>query len=130
MIKSGTNSLRGTAYLAKTPGALFANDFFANANNIPLAEFNYNRYGGMAGGPIRKPARPSSCTASKASTRARPRNNGTPTVPTEKMRNGDFSGAAGARAAVSDLQPLHAPVDRRRAVPAGSVPGQHHSGRT
>ena len=51
MIKSGTNKLRGTIYIAKTPGELFANDFFANANNIPLAPFSYNRYGGMAGGP-------------------------------------------------------------------------------
>ncbi len=33
----------------------------------------------------------SSCTASKGIHEARPRNNGTPTVPTEKMRNGDFS---------------------------------------
>src|SRR5436190_15765192 len=52
MIKSGTNALRGTAYIAKTPGKLFANDFFANANNIPLADFNYNRYGGIVGGPV------------------------------------------------------------------------------
>ena len=35
-------------------------------------------------------------------------------------------GAAGARAAVPDLQPVHAPRDRRRPLPAGSVPGQHH----
>ena len=50
--KSGTNSLRGTVYFNKTPPSLFANDFFANANNIPLADFNYNRYGGTAGGPV------------------------------------------------------------------------------
>jgi Carboxypeptidase regulatory-like domain len=90
MIKSGTNSLRGTAYLAKTPGALFANDFFANANNIPLAKFNYNRYGGMAGGPIRK-GKTFFMYGFEGIHEARPRNNGTPTVPTEKMRNGDFS---------------------------------------
>ena len=52
-IKSGTNSLAGTAYFVKTPGSLFANDFFANANNISRStDFNYNRYGGMAGGPV------------------------------------------------------------------------------
>src|SRR5215213_11914245 len=33
-IKSGTNQLRGSAYFMKTPKSLFANDFFANANNI------------------------------------------------------------------------------------------------
>ena len=90
MIKSGTNALRGTAYLAKTPGGLFANDFFANSNNIPLAEFNYNRYGGMAGGPIRK-SKTFFMYGFEGIHEARPRNNGTPTVPTEKMRNGDFS---------------------------------------
>ena len=90
MIKSGTNSLRGTAYLAKTPGGLFANDFFANSNNIPLAKFNYNRYGGMAGGPIRK-SKTFFMYGFEGIHEARPRNNGTPTVPSEKMRNGDFS---------------------------------------
>ena len=74
-IKAGSNSLRGTAYFAKTPRGLFANDYFANANNIPLADFTYNRYGGTrrrtrccsrattAGGGR------SSCTASRGSTR-------------------------------------------------------------
>ena len=122
-IKSGTNALQGTAYyIAKTPKALFANDFFANANNIPLADFTYNRYGGMAGGPVRAPrlrrpaARRSSCTASRASTkrgrattarrRCRPRRCATAT-----------SRSCSRSAAVSDLQPVHAPGDRRRPLP-------------
>ena len=54
-IKSGTNMLHGSVYFMKTPPTLFANDFFANANNIPLADFTYNRYGGMAGGPVLLP---------------------------------------------------------------------------
>jgi hypothetical protein len=95
-IKSGTNSLRGSAYFVKTPPSLFANDFFANANNIPLADFTYNRYGGMAGGPVMLPGydgrRKTFFTYGfEGIHEARPRNNGTPTVPTEKMRNGDFS---------------------------------------
>ena len=73
MIKSGTNTLRGTAYIAKTPGELFANDFFANANNIPLAPSTTTA---MAAWPAARwccPAttaagRRSSCTASRAST--------------------------------------------------------------
>jgi hypothetical protein len=96
VIKSGTNALKGTAYLAKTPKPLFANDFFANANNIPLADFNYNRYGGMAGGPILFPGyngrgKTFFMYGFEGIHESRPRNNGTPTVPTEKMRNGDFS---------------------------------------
>jgi hypothetical protein len=95
-IKSGTNSLHGTAYYVKTPPSLFANDFFANANNIPLADFTYNRYGGMAGGPVVLPGydghnKTFFTYGFEGIHEARPRNNGTPTVPTEKMRNGDFS---------------------------------------
>jgi hypothetical protein len=89
-IKSGTNALKGTAYFAKTPPALFANDFFANANNIPLADFTYNRYGGVAGGPIRR-NRTFFMYGFEGIKEARPRNNGTPTVPSARMRNGDFS---------------------------------------
>src|SRR5436190_666481 len=54
-IKSGTNDLHGTGYFVKTPPKVFANDFFANANDVPLADFTYNRYGGMAGGPVMLP---------------------------------------------------------------------------
>src|SRR5688572_5087715 len=96
MIKSGTNALRGTAYLAKTPKDLFANDFFANANNIPLSDFSYNRYGGTVGGPVLLPGydgrrRTFFLYGFEGIHEARPRNNGTPTVPTAKMRTGDFS---------------------------------------
>jgi Carboxypeptidase regulatory-like domain/TonB dependent receptor len=95
-IKAGTNQLRGSAYFMKTPKSLFANDFFANANNIELADFNYNRYGGMAGGPVMVPGydgrRKTFFTYGfEGIHESRPRNNGTPTVPSEKMRNGDFS---------------------------------------
>jgi hypothetical protein len=95
-IKSGTNQLRGTAYFNKTPRSLFANDFFANANNIPLSDFTYNRYGGYAGGPVLLPGydgrrRTFFVYGFEGIHEARPRNNGTPTVPTEAMRNGDFS---------------------------------------
>jgi hypothetical protein len=95
-IKSGTNSLKGTAYFVKTPPSLFSNDFFANATNQPLTEFTYNRYGGMAGGPVVLPGydgrkKTFFTYGFEGIHEARPRNNGTPTVPTEKMRNGDFS---------------------------------------
>ena len=95
-IKSGGNTLKGSAYFVKTPPTLFSNDFFANANNLPLTDFTYNRYGGMAGGPVVLPGydgrRKTFFTYGfEGIHEARPRNNGTPTVPSEKMRNGDFS---------------------------------------
>ena len=115
---------------------LFANDFFANANDIPLSDFTVHpMVRRTAGGPVLLPGsttggtRRSSCTATKRIPEARPRNNGTPTVPSEKMRNGDFSELLALGSAVPDLQPVHAPRDRRRPLPAGSVPGQHHSAR-
>ncbi len=95
-IKAGSNSFSGTAYFAKTPRGLFANDFFANANNLPLADFTYNRYGGSVGGPMLLPGydgrrRTFFMYGFEGIHEARPRNNGTPTVPSAKMRTGDFS---------------------------------------
>src|SRR5688572_176681 len=95
-IKSGTNKFAGTAYFVKTPASLFANDFFGNANNQPLTDFTYNRYGGMAGGPVVLPGydgrrKTFFMYGFEGIKEARPRNNGTPTVPSEKMRTGDFS---------------------------------------
>lgn len=96
-IKSGTNALHGTASYTKMAPGIFANDFFANANNIPRPNFNYNRWGGTAGGPVYIPKLYDGRNKTffmygyEGIKEARPRNNGTPTVPTEKMKNGDFS---------------------------------------
>ena len=97
VLKSGTNNLRGEVYFVKTPKKLWANDFFANANNIPLTDFRYTRWSGVAGGPVLIPGLYDGRNKTffiygyEALPEARPRNNGNPTVPTEKMRNGDFS---------------------------------------
>jgi hypothetical protein len=97
VLKSGTNQLAGEAYFVKTPRKLWANDFFANRNNTPLPEFRYTRWSGVAGGPVLIPGlyngrgRTFFIYGYEALPEARPRNNGNPTVPTEKMRNGDFS---------------------------------------
>ena len=114
-IKSGSNALRGTAYWNKTPKKLFANDFFANANNIPLADFTYDRYGGSVGGPVLLPGydgrrRTFFMYGFEGIHEARPRNNGTPTVPTEKMRNGDFSELL----ALGSQYQIYNPFTRRR----------------
>jgi hypothetical protein len=97
VLKSGTNKLAGEVYFVKTPRGLWANDFFANANDIPLPEFRYTRWSGVAGGPVLVPGlydgrgKTFFIYGYEALPEARPRNNGNPTVPTEKMRNGDFS---------------------------------------
>src|SRR5688572_25586010 len=120
-IKAGTNSLHGTAYYAKTPRAMFANDFFANSNNIPLADFTYNRYGGSAGGPVLLPGydgrrRTFFMYGFEGIHEARPRNNGTPTVPSEKMRTGDFSELL----AIGPQYQIYNPFTRR-AVAGGRI---------
>lgn len=96
-LKSGTNALHGELYFVKTPKALWANDYFANMNHIGLADFRYTRGAAVAGGPVVIPGLYDGRNKTfwiygyETIPEARPRNNGTPTVPSEKMRNGDFS---------------------------------------
>ena len=78
------------AYFVKTPKSMFANDFFANANNIPMPDFRYTRWAVSGFGPIIR-NKTFFTYGYESIPEARPRNNGTPSVPTAKMRNGDFS---------------------------------------
>lgn len=117
-IKSGSNSFHGTAAWSKMPRKLFANDFFGNATKTPLPDFRYTRWGGTVGGPVWIPKvyRGRNQTffmyGIEGIPEARPRNNGIPTIPTEKMRNGDFSELL----AVSPAYQLHNPFTRRTAA--------------
>lgn len=96
-IKSGTNALHGTVNYTKMAPELFANDFFANANRIPRADLTYDRWGGTAGGPVYLPKlydgrnRTFFMWGYEGIHEARPRNNGTNTVPTVENKLGDFS---------------------------------------
>jgi hypothetical protein len=96
-IKSGSNEFHGAGYYTNMTPSLFANDFFANRSGIPLADFYYHRYGSSLGGPITIPKlyngrnRTFFQWGMEGIKEGRPRNNGTPTVPTEAMKNGDFS---------------------------------------
>lgn len=97
VLKSGTNRLLGELYFVKTPKKLWANDFFANMNDIPLTDFRYTRGAAVAGGPVFIPGvydgrnKTFFIYGYETLPEARPRNNGNPTVPSERMRNGDFS---------------------------------------
>ena len=96
-IKSGTNDLHGTAYYNTMLPSMSANDFFAKASNQPRADFSYKRWGGTAGAPVYIPKlyngqnKTFFFMAYEGIKDSRPRNNGTPTVPTAAMKNGDFS---------------------------------------
>lgn len=97
VIKSGTNDLHGTAYYNTMLPEMSANDFFAKASNQPRADFSYKRWGGTAGAPVYIPKlydgrnRTFFFMAYEGIKDSRPRNNGTPTVPTPAMKSGDFS---------------------------------------
>ncbi len=54
-IKSGTNSLHGSAYLFKEPGTWAANDTFGKARGQSRPDTFSNRYGGYVSGPVRLP---------------------------------------------------------------------------
>src|SRR5262245_58846103 len=94
-LKSGTNSLHGETYYYKRSDKLSATDFFVNRSGSTKPSLSYDRFGASAGGPIELPFY-------KGKNRTfffgaiewlydefpEP---GSRTVPTQAMRNGDFS---------------------------------------
>src|SRR5581483_10327743 len=50
--KSGTNTLHGSAFEYLRNSVLDANNFFSNANGVPLGSFKRNQFGGSVGGPV------------------------------------------------------------------------------
>ena len=98
-IKSGTNRFHGTAYYFAEPSSLGANDFFGKARGQAKIDSNSNRPGVTIGGPLSLPFLGSGKDKTwfmfgyERITDKRPRFDigGTSWVPTEAMRNGDFS---------------------------------------
>jgi hypothetical protein len=95
-LKSGTNSLKGESYYYLRRDSLSATDFFVNKSGGTKPDLKYNRPGGFIGGPVRIPG--------VIDGRGRTFFFGAvewlydqfpeplpQTVPTEAMRNGDFS---------------------------------------
>ena len=88
-IKSGTNNLKGEGYWYYRDDKLSKNDFFLETAGRPKAAMSYDRFGGFAGGPILK-NRTFFFGAVEWLYDEFPEPDQF-TVPTEKMRNGDFS---------------------------------------
>ncbi|AMY07617.1 hypothetical protein LuPra_00791 [Luteitalea pratensis] len=98
-IKSGTNAYHGSAYYFAEPYKLGANDFFGKARGQDVVESSSDRPGFTVGGPVSVPG----LFSGKDKTffmfgfehikDVRPRFDagGDSWVPTEKLRNGDFS---------------------------------------
>ncbi len=87
--KSGTNTLRGQVYEWFRGADLDAPNYFDKKAGRPKRDYKDNRFGAAVGGPIAR-----SRTFYFANVEANPFQVPSPatlTVPTEKMRNGDFS---------------------------------------
>jgi hypothetical protein len=87
--KSGSNTLRGEAYEWFRGATLDARNYFDKRADRPKRNYEDNRFGGALGGPIR-----ASRTFYFVNVEANPFKVPSPnivTVPTAKMRNGDFS---------------------------------------
>jgi len=52
ILKTGTNSLHGSAWEFNEPDNLTANNYFNNKNGLPRLVTHYNQYGVTAGGPM------------------------------------------------------------------------------
>jgi hypothetical protein len=99
-IKSGTNDLHGTAYEFLRNSDLDANNFFNNANGAPIAPFKQNQFGFSIGAPILMPKVYNGKNRTffffdYEGTRIRTGNTFLATVPTDGMRQGNFSPVSG-----------------------------------
>jgi hypothetical protein len=92
--KSGTNEFHGSAFEFMNFDELNANGFANNANSLAKAPLSHHTYGGTLGGPILKDKL--FFFGSYEKFRDRRGANVTYTVPTDKMRAGDFSEVAAA----------------------------------
>lgn len=98
-IKSGTNALHGSAYYWAEPGTWAANDFFGNSRGQARPETKSDRFGFSINGPVRIPWLYDGKDKSfflfgyEGIRDSRPRFDAGASVfvPTEALRNGDFS---------------------------------------
>ncbi|MCL5744682.1 MAG: carboxypeptidase-like regulatory domain-containing protein, partial [Acidobacteria bacterium] len=89
--RSGTKDFHGTLYDFLRNDKFDANDFFSNRNGMPKPAFRFNQFGFTSGGPL-TPSRSSTFYfVSYEGVREVKPGSSTRTVPTMKMRQGDFS---------------------------------------
>jgi len=89
VMKSGTDTFRGTAYEFLRNSKMDANNFFANRAGTPLASFKRNQFGATLGGPIARGK--TFFFVNYEGLRQRAADTRTTTLPTTAERVGDFS---------------------------------------
>ncbi|HUS08103.1 MAG TPA: carboxypeptidase regulatory-like domain-containing protein [Bryobacteraceae bacterium] len=96
-LKSGTNTLHGSAYEFLQNTKLNANDYFSNLNKLPRTQLRLNRWGGTLSGPVILPKlydgrnKTFWMYAYEGINDAAPDTAYSFAVPTAKQRQGDFS---------------------------------------
>jgi hypothetical protein len=119
-IKSGKNSLDGSAYYFGEPGSWAANDFFGNSRGVPRPETKSDRFGGHISGPVVIPwlyngkDKTFFLFGYEGIREARPRfDAGTaPWVPNEALARGDFSRWACSATVTTNCVRLWDPLSR------------------
>jgi hypothetical protein len=131
VIKSGTNDIHGSAYYFTEPGGLAANDVFGKAAGQGRPYSYSNRPGFTVNGPVRIPKlydgrdKTFFLFGFEAIRDARPRFDAGQSVwvPTEALRNGDFSAFACAPGQSSNCVTVYDPLTRVR-LANGSITSQ------
>lgn len=126
--KSGTNNLKGSAFYSHNNDALDARSWTSKRNNTPKNEVTFNNGAFAVGGPIQKNRL--FYFASWDGTFRTQAVDLIWTVPTEQMRNGDFSQAlntAGQVQAIYDPRTGNADGSGRTAFPGNRIPADRMS---
>ncbi len=121
--KSGTNHLRGSGFLFRNQDELNSNSYFNNAFGLPKAPLSRNIYGGTIGGPVLRNKVFYFGSVERFQDRRGVNQN--LTVPTAKMREGDFSEVAAARSNFRLYNPYSAPGGAGREQFPGFVIPSH-----
>jgi hypothetical protein len=131
-VKSGTNNLHGSLWYFNRDRSRTANNFFSNRTGQELPERTYHRFGGVAHGPVYIPKlyNGRDRTFFLFSYERIRDNVAEPqlfTVPTEKMRRGDFSDLLALQTLTLIYDPASAPATgtgnyNRTAFPGNIIP--------
>lgn len=121
--RSGGSQFRGVLYEFLRNDLFDANGFFNNLNGRNKAAFRFNQFGGTIGGPLTKSRQRSFFFVNYEGIRQVNPSSSTFTVPTERMRTGDFSEIAGV---VYDPQTINS-AGERQPFPGKLIPGSRHN---
>ncbi len=135
-LKSGTNSLHGTAYEFFRNDKLAANDFFLNRSGRPRDSLRYNLWGGTVGGPVLFPKVYNGKNRTffffgYEGIKDRFPEPGLYTVPSAAQRTGDLSGLLALGSAYQIYDPLTGVAEgariRRTPLPGNLIPANRIS---